>query len=81
MSIQGIPADVRKAGAESGKRKGSRMRTEARPGSPYAAMFWQQTLRSPKILNSHLDFQVVLRYFCQGRRTEHILFVSSLYNI
>ena len=81
MSIQGIPADVRKARAESGKRKGSRMRTEARPGSPYAAMFWQQTLRSPKILNSNLDFQVVLRYFCQGRRTEHILFASSLYNI
>ena len=81
MSMQGIPADVRRAGAERGKRKGSRMRTEARPCSLYAAMFWQQILRSPRVLNSSLDFQVVPRYFCQGRRTEHVLFVSLLYHI
>ena len=58
MSIEGVPADVGRARVESGKRQGSKMRTEAWAGPPHAAIFWQGTLRSPSILNANLDFQV-----------------------
>lgn len=53
-----IPADAGGAGVQSGKGEGSRVRTEAWAGSPQAASFRQGTLRSPRIPNSNLDFQL-----------------------
>lgn len=46
-----------------GRERGYRMRAKAWTSFSHAAMFWQGTSRSPRILNSNLNFQVVLKVF------------------